>query len=215
MLYCPLNTSGAFHSRYMQGSREKFDTYLKKFKFSDLTIPVIANVSARPYQNDEIMVNLSNQITSSVKWSESIQYLMGLGDMEFEEIGSGDVLTKLVDKIREESPKSLAGAVQDSKDNAEEFPQEQAIEDSQQDDSIEINKNEEIESFAVDKSLSTEEKVSLWNQKCPIGTKVKSQIIEDDELETRTEAVVLFRHRAAVYMKGYNGYFDLDEITFV
>ncbi len=41
----------------------------------------------------------------------------------------------------------------------------------------------------------------------------QEQEIEDDDLETRTKAVVLFGHRAAVYMKGYNGYFDIDEIT--
>jgi hypothetical protein len=35
----------------------------------------------------------------------------------------------------------------------------------------------------------------------------------NDNLETRTEAKVLFGHRAAVYMKGHNGYFDLDEIV--
>lgn len=33
------------------------------------------------------------------------------------------------------------------------------------------------------------------------------------EVQTRSEAVVLFGHRAAVYMKGFNGYFDLDELV--
>ena len=33
------------------------------------------------------------------------------------------------------------------------------------------------------------------------------------ELTTRTSAIELFGHRAAVYMEGYNGYFDLDEIA--
>ncbi len=197
MKYFPLNTSGAFHSRYMQPSREKFETYLKKFKFSDLKIPVISNVSARPYQNDEVIANLSNQITSSVKWSESIQYLIESGDMEFEEIGHGKVLTKLVHKIQEETPKVLKDDMQNRQVEAEKSSLEQEIENDQQ-DSI---------------PLTAEEKVRAWNQNHPIGTRAKSMIIEDDDLETRTEAVVLFGHRAAVYMKGYNGYFDLDEIT--
>jgi hypothetical protein len=42
---------------------------------------------------------------------------------------------------------------------------------------------------------------------------VKSTVAGYDALETRTEAMVLFGHRAAVYMKGYNGYFDLDEVV--
>ena len=52
-----------------------------------------------------------------------------------------------------------------------------------------------------------------WNQNYPIGTRVKSIFMEEGGLETRTKAVVLFGQRAAVYLKGYNGYFDLDEIT--
>jgi hypothetical protein len=55
--------------------------------------------------------------------------------------------------------------------------------------------------------------VTAWNKRYPIGTKVKSAIADYDDLETRTGAVVLFGHRAAVYMNGYNGYFDLDEVT--
>jgi hypothetical protein len=40
-----------------------------------------------------------------------------------------------------------------------------------------------------------------------------SLVVNYNDLETRSEAVVLFGHRAAVYMKGYNGYFDLDEVA--
>jgi hypothetical protein len=44
-----------------------------------------------------------------------------------------------------------------------------------------------------------------------VGTRVISDIY-DGELRTRTEALILFGHRAAVYMDGYNGYFDLREL---
>ena len=100
--YIPLNTSGAFHSTYMQPAKEEFDKYLREFTYSELMIPVISNVHARPYQQEDIMANLSEQITHSVHWSESIQYLMGQGDMDFEEVGQGDVLTKLIEKIQNE-----------------------------------------------------------------------------------------------------------------
>jgi hypothetical protein len=42
---------------------------------------------------------------------------------------------------------------------------------------------------------------------------VRSSVIDSTPLETRTEAVVLFQHRAAVYLKGYNGYFDIAELV--
>lgn len=42
---------------------------------------------------------------------------------------------------------------------------------------------------------------------------MKSLVFDYADLETRTEAMVLFGHRAAVYLKGYNGYFDLGELV--
>ncbi|HLP42426.1 MAG TPA: [acyl-carrier-protein] S-malonyltransferase, partial [Fibrobacteria bacterium] len=55
------------------------------------------------------------------------------------------------------------------------------------------------------------ELVARWNRKYPVGTKVTSDLYTE-ELRTRTEAMVLFGHRAAVYMDGYNGYFDLRDL---
>jgi len=98
-----LNVSGAFHSRLMQSSREEFEAFLKDFDFSELHIPAISNVHARPYESTDIAANLADQITHSVKWTESIRYLMGQGDMEFEEIGPGNVLTNLIAKIKKEA----------------------------------------------------------------------------------------------------------------
>lgn len=101
--YFPLNTSGAFHSRYMRQAKEEFERFLSEFAYGELTIPVISNVHARQYKQEEIAENLSDQITHSVYWSESIRYLLGVGEMEFEEIGSGAVLTKLVESITKEA----------------------------------------------------------------------------------------------------------------
>jgi malonyl CoA-acyl carrier protein transacylase len=199
MLYIPLNTSGAFHSRYMASARDEFETYLKEFKFSDLKIGVISNFSAKPYQDDDIIINLANQINNPVRWSDSIQYLMGLGDMEFEEIGHGNVLTKMVRKIKQEKSNTIEDTAGKLNVKEDEIVQVQEIE------------NDQRESNEESRSLTAEEKVNTWNQHYPIGTRVKSTIMDDDNLETRTEAVVLFGHRAAIYMKDYNGYFDLDE----
>lgn len=100
-MYTPLKVSAAFHSRYMQEARDAFHAFLKEYKFSPLNIKVVANVTARPYPDDEAESKsmLANQITSSVKWTESIRYLMGKGEDSFEEVGPGKVLASLYKQI--------------------------------------------------------------------------------------------------------------------
>lgn len=214
MLYYPLNTGGAFHSRFMQPIKEEFSVYLKDFKFCDLKIPVISNVTARPYKNEDIVKNLSDQLSNCVHWSSSIQYLMGLesdfGDaMEFEEVGSGEVLTKIYRTIKGETSLTIKKSVIDS----------DVTKITSNDNNVSAN-NKKIESASIgDHSKSrgifiqAEEKVKAWNLENHVGTRVRSTLDGFDELETRTPAMVLFGHRAAVYMKGYHGYFDLDEVT--
>ncbi len=102
-LYIPLKVSGAFHSRYMESAKREFEQFLQPFKFSNPAIPVISNVEARPYTKEKIKQLLADQITHSVKWTESIRYLMGKGVKEFKEIGPGTVLTRLVDQIQKEA----------------------------------------------------------------------------------------------------------------
>lgn len=102
-MFLPLKTSGAFHSRYMEEARKDFEIFLQAFTFSDLHIPVISNVHARPYKQSAIKQNLIEQITSPVKWTESIRYLIGLGEMNFEELGPGKVLTGLFRRIKKEA----------------------------------------------------------------------------------------------------------------
>ncbi|MEJ2622288.1 MAG: ACP S-malonyltransferase, partial [Candidatus Thiodiazotropha sp.] len=105
-----LNVSAPFHSRYMIEVQQEFSAFLHEFEFNlskDKTIPVIANATARPYITDRVAETLSRQIASSVLWTETIQYLMGQGEMEYVEIGSG-ILSKMVDEIeRTEMPLKL------------------------------------------------------------------------------------------------------------
>lgn len=99
----PLNVSGAFHSRHMREAQAEFEAYLKGFQFSELSIPLISNVHARACEQPDIRANLAAQITHSVQWTDSIRYLMGQGDMRFEEVGPGNVLTHLIEKITQQA----------------------------------------------------------------------------------------------------------------
>ncbi len=197
MRFYPLNTSGAFHSKFMLPAREKFAKYLKTFKLAAPKIPVISNVTAREYEAGELAQTLSAQIASTVRWSESVQYLIELAgergeEMTFEEIGHGDVLTRLVQTIklqtRKPEPEAVQAAAAPPVAPAAAAPAEAVRGDAAG-------------------------KVAAWNRAHPVGTRVRSLLIDRTDLETRSEALVLFGHRAAVYMKGYNGYFDLDEVV--
>lgn len=100
--YIVLNVSGAFHSRYMNESAKEFETYIKKFTYAEPTIPVISNYTARKYRVDEIVVNMVEQMMNSVKWSESICYLMGKNITEMKQIGPGNTIDGLVTRIKKE-----------------------------------------------------------------------------------------------------------------
>lgn len=106
--FVPLNTSGAFHSKFMRDAMASFRTILTDVRLSPPRIPVIANVTARGYAGDAIMDTLADQIASTVKWCESVQYLLAIArsrgeQMHFTEIGPGEVLTRMVDTIRKQT----------------------------------------------------------------------------------------------------------------
>ncbi|HEY6872556.1 MAG TPA: ACP S-malonyltransferase [Geobacteraceae bacterium] len=123
VMYIPLSVSGAFHSRYMEASQKEFASFINQFAFSTLTTPVISNVHARPHRQAEIKKYLVEQITHPVKWTETIRYLMGKGEVEFEEIGPGNVLTRLVQTIRKEAEPLIVADYEETgvKDEAASF----------------------------------------------------------------------------------------------
>ncbi len=97
-----LKVSAAFHSPYMADAAYEFTNFLEPFSFGELRIPVISNVTARPYPNEDSKNLLIAQMTSPVQWVDSIRYLMGKGVTEFEETGPGNVLTGLIRRIKKE-----------------------------------------------------------------------------------------------------------------
>jgi malonyl CoA-acyl carrier protein transacylase len=95
-----LKVSAAFHSRYMHEPMRRFKTFLAQFEFGPPAIPVVANLTGLPYAPDLLHQTLADQIGHSVRWLDSMRFLVGQGVTDFEEVGPGTVLTKLVAQIR-------------------------------------------------------------------------------------------------------------------
>jgi len=95
-----LVVSGAFHSPLMQSAKDALFNELEKSNFYDAKFPVYANVTAKPVQQkDEIKKLLFEQVTSPVRWEETITNMSKDGFDEFVEIGPGKVLQGLVKRI--------------------------------------------------------------------------------------------------------------------
>jgi [acyl-carrier-protein] S-malonyltransferase len=95
-----LVVSGAFHSPLMQGAREGLEKALASTRIDDARIPVYANVTAKPVQKaGEIRTLLAAQLTSAVRWEESVAAMAAAGADSFVEIGPGKVLQGLVKRI--------------------------------------------------------------------------------------------------------------------
>lgn len=100
-----LNVAGAYHSSLMASAQEKLaaelvDTPINLPVEGGAAIPVVANYTARPVSSEgEVRSTLTSQVTGSVRWVESIQYLIDAGHTQFVEIGPGKVLAGLVGKI--------------------------------------------------------------------------------------------------------------------
>ncbi len=95
-----LPVSGPFHSPLMKEAEEKMKTVLHEITFAKPTVPVVANITAEFEQNPEqIKELLVLQITGSVRWTESVQYMVSKGICDFVECGNGKVLSGLVKRI--------------------------------------------------------------------------------------------------------------------
>ena len=95
-----LVVSGAFHSPLMASAGERLDKKLNETNFNDAKIPVYTNVTAKPEtEKERIKEMLSKQLTSPVRWEETIRNMIADGADEFIEIGPGKVLQGLVKRI--------------------------------------------------------------------------------------------------------------------
>ena len=95
----PLQVGGAFHSPLMEPARKQLAEAIDATAFHTPICPIYQNVDARPHTDtDEIKQNLLLQLTSPVRWTDSVMQMKADGMTEFEECGPGQVLTGLINK---------------------------------------------------------------------------------------------------------------------
>lgn len=96
----PLKVSGPFHSAMLAGAGEKLGEELKNVEIHPIAIPYIANVTADYVRNEsEVKPLLEKQVSSSVRWQQTIERMIGDGVDTFIEIGPGRTLTGFMRKI--------------------------------------------------------------------------------------------------------------------
>ena len=96
----PLPVGGAFHSPLMEPARAELAEGIEKAIFRTPSCPVYQNVTAKATSDpDEIKANLLAQLTSPVRWTQSVRSMLEDGAEHFIELGPGKVLQGLVSKI--------------------------------------------------------------------------------------------------------------------
>ena len=101
-----LNVAGAYHSRLMQSAADALAPKLAATPMQPPAFSVVANVTARPVADPaEIRAALAAQVTGSVRWTETIEFLVDVEKVElFIELGPGGVIAGLVKRTRKDTP---------------------------------------------------------------------------------------------------------------
>jgi len=96
----PLAVSGAFHTPLMVPAADGLAKVIERLQFKDAAIPIIANTTGEPITSaDDIKAELLKQLTTSVYWQKSIEFMIQAGITTFIEIGPGKVLSGLIRRI--------------------------------------------------------------------------------------------------------------------
>ncbi|MFA6950729.1 MAG: ACP S-malonyltransferase [Lentimicrobiaceae bacterium] len=100
----PLKVGGAFHSPLMEPARIELAEAINQTTFNKPVCPVYQNVNAKPV-TDPVLIreNLVKQLTSPVRWTQTVQNMVADGATQFIEVGPGTVLQGLVKKISPEA----------------------------------------------------------------------------------------------------------------
>lgn len=101
-----LTVAGAFHSRLMESAYQSLSAALAETHMNEPKVPVVCNVDAIPVRDPQtIRRTLADQVTGSVCWSQSVEYLIDhLHIEQFIELGPGGVIAGLVGRIRKGTP---------------------------------------------------------------------------------------------------------------
>lgn len=96
----PLLVSGAFHSPLMQPAKDELQSAIESTTFNAPKCPVYQNVDAKPYTDPEtIKANLIAQLTSSVRWTATVENMVADGAEDFTECGPGKALQGMIGRI--------------------------------------------------------------------------------------------------------------------
>lgn len=98
-----LNVTAPFHTEQLTEAKQNLTNDLNKVEFKSFEIPVIKNIDGTLYKGEDNMVDiLSNHIVSSVRWKESVEYMIANGVDTFIELGPGKTLSGFVKKINKD-----------------------------------------------------------------------------------------------------------------
>jgi len=96
----PLKVGGAFHSPLMQPAKDELQTAIENTTFAEPKCPVYQNVDGQAHTvPEEIKKNLIAQLTSSVRWTSSVQNMIKDGANDFTECGPGKALQGMIGRI--------------------------------------------------------------------------------------------------------------------
>jgi [acyl-carrier-protein] S-malonyltransferase len=110
----PLAVSIAAHSYLMSHAQAGFNAAVEQAPLRDANVPIIGNVSAQAMRRvRDIEDDLQAQLTSRVRWTESVQHMLAQGVDTFIEIGTGDVLSSLIKRIDRAARRFTLGKPED------------------------------------------------------------------------------------------------------
>jgi [acyl-carrier-protein] S-malonyltransferase len=99
-----LAVGGAFHSPLMEPARLELEEAIKNTHFNKPICPVYQNVNANPSVDPEVIkMNLVSQLTSPVRWTQSVINMISAGATSFVEVGPGNVLSGLIKKVNRDA----------------------------------------------------------------------------------------------------------------
>ncbi|HAL81481.1 MAG TPA: [acyl-carrier-protein] S-malonyltransferase [Mucilaginibacter sp.] len=104
-----LNVGGAFHSPLMEAARVELEHAIVHTEIKAPVCPIYQNIDARPYTDPALIKhNLIAQLTSPVRWTQTVKHILEDGATSFTEVGPGNVLQGLVKKVDRHIPTESA-----------------------------------------------------------------------------------------------------------